>query len=196
MCFGPSVLHWEAAEQTGTLTGFTVAGNIVPATPRRAAECRCFAAGWYQLAIQREGRWTTDKEEAARRGKARPWAEKQKQSPTSMATILMILSALLQAGKQLYHKDWMFYSEKWILVFTEWLTVVLSTWEQELRHEFPWYPAPLHTSCSGKLWHLYSSSQPLCFFNNANWYLCFPPLQKPLSSGNFLLTLNLLMKAQ
>lgn len=47
--------------------------ETVPATLRRAAECRCFAAGWYQLAIQREGRWrTTDEEEAARRGKARP----------------------------------------------------------------------------------------------------------------------------
>ena len=45
MCFGLSVLPWKAAERTGTLTDFTVAGNTVPATLRRAAERRCFAAG-------------------------------------------------------------------------------------------------------------------------------------------------------
>jgi len=55
-CLGPPVLCWKAAEHTGTLPDFTAAGNTVPAALRRAAERRCFAAGWYQLAIQRGAR--------------------------------------------------------------------------------------------------------------------------------------------
>lgn len=59
--------------QTGILEGFSGAGNTLPAALRRAAECRCFAAGWFQLAIQCEGRSRImDKEEAARRWRASP----------------------------------------------------------------------------------------------------------------------------
>lgn len=71
VCFGPSGLPWEAAEQTGSSTGVPVAG-AVQQLPRQQ-QCRCCAAGRDQLALQWEGRGgTTHKEEAARRGKERP----------------------------------------------------------------------------------------------------------------------------
>lgn len=59
MCFGPSGLPWEAAEQTGSPTGVPVAG-AVPAAPQRAAVqvlcCRTRPAG---PAVGRKGRDNT-----------------------------------------------------------------------------------------------------------------------------------------